>query len=400
MLEQVNEAEGPAVEPNQSVTAVSLPIRLVVFVLLACGLVATGLLSYQWLFKVPLPGCGPQSACERASASDFALFFRVPVAYFGFAFLCALALGWLEYGRRGLPGPLLWVTRAGAVVSLIFLVLIVEHGDYCPYCLAAHACILAVWLMTETGPRLTRRLRPCFVLGGTFLAVMLGFHVVKMREIDAYHARRDAQTQQIIDEIVQSAASHSWLPAAWLPVAASGGHRLGSDDARIHITVFFDYQCPYCKSLDRAVEQLCKRGEVAVTWRHDPGNTACNCHISHDSHRGACRAARLALAAAQVGGSEGFARLHHWLFEHDGTFSDTDIEQALPELHIGDANVFWACVHSRSTRDALRDDIELAHDLGVQTTPAIFVNGVRLDSWDPSLALFRAVQALRGLPSE
>src|SRR5262245_11510979 len=250
MPDQAKVFTGPAVERDSTPTAVSFRSRILVFLLLACGLVATGMLSYQWLFKQPLPGCGPQSACQRATASEFALFFRIPVAYFGFAFLCAMTAGWLNYGRSGVPGPLLWATRAGAVVSLVFLVLMVEHDDYCVYCLAAHACTMAVCGITEIVARSSRWLRPSFLLGGAFLTVLLGFHYLKNYAVDAYHSQRDAVTRKIIDDLVQSEAGHGGHTSDWLPVPAPGGTRLGPADARIRITVFFDYQCPFCKSLD------------------------------------------------------------------------------------------------------------------------------------------------------
>jgi predicted DsbA family dithiol-disulfide isomerase/uncharacterized membrane protein len=405
MLEQLNQLEVsplelPQVGSDRVESAVSFRAQFVLFLLLAGGLVATGMLSYQWVFHVPLPGCGPQSACQRAAASDFALLFQIPVAYFGFAYMSALLIGWLDYGRRGAPPLMVWITRAGAAVSAIFLVLIVEHEDYCLYCMAAHTCNLAIWGITELVARSSSRLRPSFVLGGTFLAVMLGFHLAKNHEVDTYHAKRDAETQKIIDKLVRSEESQGGHTTAWLPVAAAGGHRFGSDDAPIRITVFFDYQCGFCKTLDRFVEKLRERGNVAVTWRNYPGNTTCNSYIGRDSHPGACWAARLALAAGKVGGEDAFLRMHRWLFEHDGEFNDNDIEQALPELNIGDADAFWAAVHSPAIRDALRADVDLAHELGVQNTPSIFINGILLDSWAPKLALERAVHALGGEASE
>jgi len=105
----------------------------------------------------------------------------------------------------------------------------------------------------------------------------------------------------------------------------------------------------------------------------------CNWTILHPSfHDNACRAAWAAEAADVLGGNDGFWRMHHWLFDRDGLFTDEELREALPELGFNDPEAFFTAMAGDEVRGRVQEDIEVAEALGLDGTPLIFVNGVEL----------------------
>jgi uncharacterized membrane protein len=369
-------------------------ITCLVLLALAGGLASTGLLSFERLFQAGLPGCGTGSGCAAASRSSFAHFYRLPVAHLGLANVVALSLGWLSGGRTA-TRPLVWWARAGAVVSFGFLVLIAEHGYYCSYCLVAHACNLTLWALLERSPRPARWRLPAAGLVVGFGLVLLAIAGLKPLADDFLFRQSERRTEEIIDRLVRSARTGE-RPGEWLPIPAEGGIRCGPADAPIRITVFLDYQCGPCRYVARVLAPLVGRPGVAITWRHLPHCLPCNPYLKKDLHPHACRAARLAAATA---GTPAFARAHEWLLQRGGKCAAEDIEEALPSLGITDAPAFWARLHAAETRQAVRSDVELAERLGLDSTPVVYVNGVRLEGLHLGWAVHAAVRALEAPPS-
>jgi predicted DsbA family dithiol-disulfide isomerase/uncharacterized membrane protein len=354
--------------------------------LATAGVASLGL-SVRHLGIGALPGCGLESACDRAMASVWG---RVPgldwpVAHLGTAHFLGLLGAWaLARGRWF--APLTGWARVGGAVSVLYLVALASLGEVCPYCLTAHAGNLAFLVLSwrQAG---ASGARGVVTYGIVALAITLG--------LVGAEASARSRDERALAESVPSAATS---PEAGF----TGRHRLGPEEAAVRIVLFGDFQCPDCRRIDdEALELVNERDDVSLTVKHFPLSTDCNPRareLGHNPHPNACWAARAAEAADLLGGTEAYWRLSHWLFERGGAFDPPMLETAARELGLDPAALVRA-TRGPETEARVQADIDEALSLGIATTPMIFLNGVELRGWQRSNALRRAVDLFARSPA-
>ena len=112
----------------------------------------------------------------------------------------------------------------------------------------------------------------------------------------------------------------------------------------------------------------------------------------HNIHPNACRAALAAEAAGLLGGEDAFWRMHSWLFDRGGDFTDAELQSGLREFGFDDAGTFLKTMGEEPARRRVREDIDQGRAF-VASTPTILVNGIELRGWNAPQGLERAVQA-------
>jgi protein-disulfide isomerase len=155
-----------------------------------------------------------------------------------------------------------------------------------------------------------------------------------------------------------------------LPVAATGPSR-GSDEAKVTIVEFSDFQCPYCSrargTLARLLEEY--KGKVRLVYRHFPLAI----------HAEAEKAAEASLCAQDQGK---FWELHDRMFAEQDKLSVGDLKAAAKDLGLG-ATTFDACLDEGTKSAAVAADVRAAREVGVQGAPAFFVNGALISGAAP-----------------
>lgn len=128
-------------------------IRALGTALLVVSAAASAMLVVEH-FGNSLPGCGPKSACAELDASVWG---RVPglnwpVSFLGLGWFVALLAAWLSL-RSAIPAWFRNLVRAGGLVSLLLLGVMLAKGQICPYCLTVHVANLAFLGLLETSLR-------------------------------------------------------------------------------------------------------------------------------------------------------------------------------------------------------------------------------------------------------
>lgn len=343
-------------------------------------------LSLRHLGIGALPGCGLESACDRAMASAWGSLPGLdwPVAHVGSAHFLGLLGAWgLSRGRwsRGLTG---WA-RAGGALSLVYLAALASLGEACPYCLTAHAgnlAFLGIALRAGRGPG-TRGLA---AYGLVALGATLG-----LAGAESSARARDERALEEGARTVPSTATSVF----------TGRHRVGPEQAAVRIVVFSDFQCPDCRRIDaEALALVEERDDVSLSVKHFPLSTDCNPRareLGKNVHPNACWAARAAEAAALLSGSDAYWRMSHWLFERKGAFDPPALEAGARELGL-DPAALVRTVRGAQTEALVQADIDEALALGIATTPMVFLNGVELRGWQRKDALRRAVELMARTP--
>lgn len=358
------------------------------------GLVALGfalVLSVQSIAGTTLPGCGPQSACAAATSSVFGKLPVIgwPVSHLGTAFFLGVLLVWIAHAKR-LGGIATWLIRFGALVSAVYVVIILSNEAYrCPYCMGSHAgnfllLIAAEWRRIATAranPTGAARQAPItgglwaggFVaasaaLGLSMLVVQRDFEAEQEIERQASagelterieQQRREAEQRRSESEGESANGGSDGAPSTdgatpneatpdeageaapvVSPVLARppygphnpfvGRYTLGPAEAPIRIVVFSGFQCRDCQRVDERFKELKQRfgDRIAFSHKHFPFHTDCNPYTPRTLHGNACWAARVAEIAGQLGGDEAFYRMHDWLYEVQGRFETNEALRA------------------------------------------------------------------------
>jgi protein-disulfide isomerase len=156
-------------------------------------------------------------------------------------------------------------------------------------------------------------------------------------------------------------------------VQTDSSHSFGSADAAISIVEFSDFECGHCAAFHQSLEDVLHRGteKVRVVFRHFPLDSACNPKVPTRLHPQAC----LAATAAECAGEQGkFWEYHNLLFENQQQLSREFLIGYAARLGLNQSR-FSSCLSSDEARDRVQRDAEAGAQLGIDSTPTVFING-------------------------
>ncbi|WP_161626609.1 DsbA family protein [Desulfatiglans anilini] len=162
----------------------------------------------------------------------------------------------------------------------------------------------------------------------------------------------------------------------------SGLPILGAEDGAVTVTVFSDYQCPYCARLEPLLQQVQEKYPKDIRIVHK--------NMPLSSHRFAVSAALAALAADAQGKFEPF---HNGLMALHSTMSEEVITRTAEAVGL-DMERFQSDRKNPAFQGVLRRDMEEGREAGVRGIPAVFINGKPLRTLTPE-KLMAAVERER-----
>jgi len=151
----------------------------------------------------------------------------------------------------------------------------------------------------------------------------------------------------------------------------------GKTDAKVTIVEFSDFQCPYCgKYSTDTYPQLMKDYGSKIQY------------IFHDYplsfHQFAQKTAEVARCANEQGK---FWQMHDLLYKNQATWSAKTDPTADFTAYAGTIGLnksqFNSCLSTGKYTQAVKDDAALGNQVGVDGTPAFFINGERLVGAQP-----------------
>ncbi|CAN5680518.1 hypothetical protein BH23THE1_BH23THE1_22590 [soil metagenome] len=152
---------------------------------------------------------------------------------------------------------------------------------------------------------------------------------------------------------------------------------IGSPDSPIQIIKFYDYQCQYCADLENNLNKILSEypEEVAISYINYPvlGDVSTKMAIS-------------ALCSSVQGN---FKSHHNWLYKNkDEIFLEYNITGSdYSNLISMGNNSVKDCIENELVDDKLTEDLEIARELKISSTPTILVNGVKFVGLIPLDAL-------------
>lgn len=144
----------------------------------------------------------------------------------------------------------------------------------------------------------------------------------------------------------------------------AGRPSMGPNNAPITLVIFSDFFCPFCKRVEPTIDEIMKNyaGKVRKVWRHYP----------LPFHTGADRAHEASECAHDQGK---FWEYHAKLLENVGAAKDDAALIKIAEDLKLDKKSFEGCLSSGKYKALVQKEIAAGAAVGVQGTPAVFVNG-------------------------
>jgi protein-disulfide isomerase len=148
---------------------------------------------------------------------------------------------------------------------------------------------------------------------------------------------------------------------------------------KLVLIIFTDFECPHCGTFEKYLSERIAPlfgDKLKIVFKYFPTNKACNPRV-RDSHPHACQAASAAEAARTLGGNEAFWKAHDVLFEAGRTLADFDYRALAEELELNPEE-FLTAMDSEQVQARIKEDIELAFEVEVNATPALYLSGRRV----------------------
>jgi protein-disulfide isomerase len=169
----------------------------------------------------------------------------------------------------------------------------------------------------------------------------------------------------------------------------------GSPNAPITIVEYSDYQCPFCfRHFQQTMPQLLPYiddGRVRYVFKDYP---------LHNIHPQAQKAHEAARCARELGGDDGFWKMHDLLFTNQDAWATVPVPGHVEVIkRLADATDlsperFDDCVDSGRYADAVNNDVAEGVQLGINGTPTFFINGHRLVGAQPFSMFLQAITEL------
>lgn len=155
-------------------------------------------------------------------------------------------------------------------------------------------------------------------------------------------------------------------------IPTDGFPSLGPANAPITLVEFGDFQCPFCRQWEQETYQpllAAYPGKIRFVFRDFPLTSI------HPNAMPAAEAAQCANAQGQ------FWAYHDKLFGSEN-LSDDVYKQYAQELGL-DMTKFNDCLTNHTSAAAIQSDMDFANNLGINSTPTFFINGLAVVGAQP-----------------
>lgn len=278
-------------------------------------------------------------------------------------------------------------TLALAVVLYLSYASFFVLKTLCILCIATYVAVIAIFIVSGAGGperigalpgaavRDLRRLvrsPVALTIGILYLAGAASVIAFFPREgVGASHETAQAADPAPLQPLgsAQAAEFEKWLNAQpRVPIAEP------TDGAKVLILKFNDYQCPPCRQTFNEYKPIIAKyqaerpGQVKFVTKDYPLEAECN---TGGVHVAACEAAAAVRMARLKGKGDA---LEDWLFDNQPAMSPELVRRGVRDV----AGITDFDAQYPRVLEQVRADVALGRQLGVQSTPTFFVNGVKI----------------------
>ncbi len=330
------------------------------------------------------------SSCEGSLTSSWSEVLGLPLGGWGVLYYLSIGLLFLVpllFGRefnRTSRFFIFILSVCGILAGIFFIVLMASQPSlFCPFCTVIHVSNFFLFFLFLKINRYGFReflsdiksvLNPMFFKSfsassfwKTFGLLIIGFFVLSGFFGLRILTLKAAAAQKV--DFNKVFADYDNEPVKQISMN-TGDAVVGDTTSKMVLTIFSDFYCPACRLFSAETDSIIKKfnKDCAIVFKQFPLNTDCNHTISKNIHPGACDAAKASLAASQQGK---FVFFHTEVFKQGSKANLIDIAKKTGL----DLQAFENFRNSPAADAIVQKNIQEANLLGVNGTPAVFLNG-------------------------
>lgn len=312
--------------------------------------------------------------CDTATYSKLSNLAGIPISFFG------IIVGLLFLFSSLMPSPAMERT-ASAVAKYnfigcigLFLFSLIVLGSLCPFCTLYYVLSgVAFFLLWKFGidswvpDTKTAALWAGILLAGSFFM----YQTTQGKEVT-----KNQLNTSVVDQYSKLASIGE--PDVESPFKI---HMATPNfaDSPIRISVFSDFECPFCKIVAEQMPELVRRypGKVSIQYFFYPLDAKCNSNIKGSYHRNACDAARIAACDEKK-----FAEIHDEIFANQDKLANGAV------LDIAKKHNLVGCLENPETLNKVVTAINQGTKFNLKSTPTIIVNGKKIEGTIPNNQFF------------
>lgn len=330
--------------------------------------------------------------CDVVAASTYSSLFHVPVAMFGavahFIFLLILIvykIGLIQDSAR--------VSRYIFHFSILFLLASLGMGfislfymkAYCIFCLSAYALSLLIlffaYQLKDGGALANLNADVVDLFKDHKWVLIMSVGIVPLSFFANAMVAHGLGASNIEEFKNESLAA--WAQSPYYEFLNDKGLIVNKNpSAKITVVEFADFLCPHCKFAYPSLHAFAEsHPDVQFIFKPFPLDGACNKAMEHNGDGLRCKLAYFAFCA-ESSAQKGWAT-HHWIFEHqEAIYEKPDLanfkENIKTDLGI-ELDSLKTCMDSSEVQDLVLNMAKEGGNAKVPGTPAIYVNGRKLD---------------------
>ncbi len=312
--------------------------------------------------------------CDSATHSPFAAIAGVPIAFLGLlngVMLLASSI----FASPAFEKTCSAVTKYNAIGTVVLMLYsLIALGVLCPVCSIYYLLSwVAAFLFIKFGDN---SWVPDLKITGIFAALL----VVSGAAIGSYtNGRKEKQSKVAVAVIEQYKALADYGdPDMDSPFALHKSSEKFAD-APLRVSIFSDFQCPFCKVVSDQMPALIRRygDKLNIQYFFYPLDSNCNPSVKSQMHPFACRAAMLSACDPAK-----FHKVHDDIFDNQAGISLDSLSR------IAEKNNLKECFDAQSSRDAVLASMNAATKFNLRSTPTIIINGKKIEGSIPNPQFF------------
>ncbi len=333
---------------------------------------------YQTFFPTKLGGasslCDLSSFwnCDSATYSPISNIAGVPIALLGLVLNIFYLFGSIfpsdEYEQTSKTLSLINVI--GCLVLFVYSLAVL--GSLCPMCTVYYLLSIGTFYLfyKHSDMPFGFAVKPA----GIFAVLMIGTFIFGTQYYSGKQTKQLALNKSIIEQFKK-------LPDLGAPNFVSPYWLLKSTDkftdAPIQISMFSDFQCPFCKVVADDFHKIMRRykGKMNVSYQFYPLDNTCNENVKSSFHPFACKAAQTSAC-----NPEHFIAIHDKIFANQKNLTKdffTDIEKEYSLQNCDNDQI----------KETIRKTIANGSQYNIKSTPTMIVNGKKIEGRIPGTSL-------------
>lgn len=320
--------------------------------------------------------------CDAATYSKISNIAGVPISFFG------IMIGVLFLFSTIMPSKALEQTSSAMAkynfigCIILFFYSIIALGSLCPFCTLYYVFSgVAFYLFWKFGEKTWMPDVKAFLIWGVVVLIGSYFFFSHTQEKANVNSRLNAS---VVSQF--NALQNFGDPDIDSPYRIHSATEKFSE-APIRISIFSDFQCPFCKVVSDQMPEIVRRygSKINIQYLFYPLDAKCNSNVKSRFHDHACDAAAIAACDPKK-----FHEVHDEIFAkqaHLGSGALKEIESKY---------ALQGCTENKEVTDKVVEGINQGTKYNLKSTPTIIINGRKIEGTIPNSQFFAIFEDILG----